>query len=92
MAIGLGSFFKRTPYEATYALDTETEAAIQRALTDLSKGRPTLVIAHRLATIKNADRILVITEVGIQEQGTHKELIQVGGTYSRLHYAQFRVD
>ena len=78
--------------EATSALDTETEAAIQRALTELSQGRTTLVIAHRLATIKNADRILVITEAGIQEQGTHKELIQVGGTYSRLHHAQFRVD
>ncbi|MBZ9534601.1 ABC transporter ATP-binding protein [Cytobacillus oceanisediminis] len=78
--------------EATSALDTETAAAIQRALTELSQGRTTLVIAHRLATIKNADRILVITEAGIQEQGTHKELIQVGGTYSRLHHAQFRVD
>lgn len=75
--------------EATSALDTETEVAIQQALADLSKGRTTLVIAHRLATIKNADRILVVTEEGIAEQGNHDELLQLNGAYSRLHAAQF---
>jgi ATP-binding cassette, subfamily B, bacterial len=77
--------------EATSALDTETEVAIQQALTELSKGRTTLVIAHRLATIKNADRIIVVTEDGIVEQGSHHELLAVQGAYSRLHQAQFGV-
>jgi ATP-binding cassette, subfamily B, bacterial len=86
-------FLKNPPIlildEATSALDTETEAAIQQALNELSRGRTTLVIAHRLATIKNADRILVITEEGVTEDGTHEELLEVGGIYSRLHNAQF---
>lgn len=75
--------------EATSALDTETEVAIQQALTELSIGRTTLVIAHRLATIKNADRIIVVTEEGIVEQGSHAELLAVQGSYHRLHEAQF---
>lgn len=75
--------------EATSALDTETEIAIQKALAKLSKGRTTLVIAHRLATIKNADRIIVVTEEGIKEQGNHSELLEMKGAYSRLHEAQF---
>ncbi|GGE83690.1 ABC transporter ATP-binding protein [Priestia taiwanensis] len=86
-------FLKNPPIlildEATSALDTETEAAIQQALNELSQGRTTLVIAHRLATIKNADRILVITEEGVTEDGTHEELLEAGGVYSRLHHAQF---
>ncbi|AMQ07052.1 ABC transporter ATP-binding protein [Sporosarcina psychrophila] len=77
--------------EATSALDTETEVAIQQALTELSKGRTTLVIAHRLATIKNADRIIVVTEEGITEQGSHQELLDLKGAYNRLHEAQFGV-
>jgi len=77
--------------EATSALDTETEAAIQLALTELSHGRTTLVIAHRLATIRNADRILVVADGGIAEQGRHEELVAAGGAYSRLHYAQVGV-
>ncbi|OAB40113.1 ABC transporter ATP-binding protein [Paenibacillus glacialis] len=77
--------------EATSALDTETEVAIQQALTELSEGRTTLVIAHRLATIKNADRIVVVTEDGIVEQGSHHELLAVEGAYNRLHQAQFGV-
>ncbi|MBU3204181.1 ABC transporter ATP-binding protein [Clostridium algidicarnis] len=77
--------------EATSALDTETEVAIQMALLELSKGRTTLVIAHRLATIKNADRIIVVTQEGIVEQGNHNELIAVDGVYGRLHKAQFSV-
>ncbi|MBG9791361.1 multidrug ABC transporter ATP-binding protein [Paenibacillus dendritiformis] len=75
--------------EATSALDTETEAAIQEALSALSQGRTTLVIAHRLATIKNADRIVVVTEQGITEQGKHEELFAARGIYYRLHQAQF---
>ncbi len=86
-------FLKNPPIlildEATSALDTETEAAIQQSLSELSVGRTTLVIAHRLATIKNADRIIVVTENGISEQGRHEELVASGGIYSRLHHAQF---
>ncbi|WP_102716160.1 ABC transporter ATP-binding protein [Paenibacillus castaneae] len=86
-------FLKNPPIlildEATSALDTETEAAIQQSLAELSVGRTTLVIAHRLATIKNADRIVVVTEQGITEQGRHEELVTAGGIYSRLHQAQF---
>ncbi len=86
-------FLKNPPIlildEATSALDTETEAAIQQSLAELSKGRTTLVIAHRLATIKNADRIIVVTEQGIAEQGRHRDLIASGGIYSRLHAVQF---
>jgi ATP-binding cassette subfamily B protein len=86
-------FLKNPPIlildEATSALDTETEAAIQKSLADLSVGRTTLVIAHRLTTIKNADRIMVVNEEGIAEQGRHEELLQAGGIYSRLHQAQY---
>ncbi|MFC5703932.1 ABC transporter ATP-binding protein [Cohnella faecalis] len=86
-------FLKNPPIlildEATSALDTETETIIQQSLAELSKGRTTLVIAHRLATIKNADRIVVVTEDGIAEQGDHQELIAADGVYSRLHRAQF---
>ncbi|SEM78760.1 ABC transporter ATP-binding protein [Paenibacillus sp. OV219] len=87
-------FLKNPPIlildEATSALDTETESAIQQSLAELSQGRTTLVIAHRLATIKNADRIVVVTEDGVSEQGRHEELLAAGGHYSRLHHAQFQ--
>ncbi|MCA0173955.1 ABC transporter ATP-binding protein [Bacillus sp. RAR_GA_16] len=86
-------FLKNPPIlildEATSALDTETEVAIQKSLEELTEGRTTLVIAHRLATIKNADRIMVVTKEGIAEQGNHAELIESSGIYSRLHKAQF---
>jgi len=86
-------FLKNPPIlildEATSALDTETERAIQRSLADLSKGRTTLVIAHRLATIRNADRIVVVDSAGIAEQGVHRDLLAQGGLYQRLHDAQF---
>ncbi|OXM17445.1 ABC transporter ATP-binding protein [Paenibacillus herberti] len=85
-------FLKNPPIlildEATSALDTETEAAIQAALAELSVGRTTLVIAHRLSTVRNADRIMVVNTSGIAEQGRHQELIAAGGIYSRLHVAQ----
>jgi ATP-binding cassette subfamily B protein len=87
-------FLKNPPIlildEATSALDTETERAIQASLAELSVGRTTLVIAHRLATIQNADRIVVVDETGIAEQGRHQELVTSGGIYQRLHEAQFR--
>ncbi len=82
-------FLKNPPIlildEATSALDTETERAIQASLTELAEGRTTLVIAHRLATIQNADRIVVVNETGLAEQGSHRELIAAGGIYRRLH-------
>lgn len=75
--------------EATSALDTETEVIIQAALNDLAKDRTTLIIAHRLGTIKKADRILVITEEGIAEDGSHSELLsQKYGIFARLHAHQ----
>ncbi len=85
-------FLKNPPIlildEATSALDTETEAAIQQSLTELSEGRTTLVIAHRLATIRHADRIVVVTQAGIAEQGRHDELLRADGPYRALHEAQ----
>lgn len=87
-------FLKNPPIlildEATSALDTATEIQIQTALNRLSEGRTTLVIAHRLATIKNADRIMVVTKEGIVEQGTHQEPLSIeDGVYRSLHDAQF---
>ncbi|HET8728077.1 MAG TPA: ABC transporter ATP-binding protein [Alphaproteobacteria bacterium] len=86
-------FLKNPPIlildEATSALDTETEQAIQRALAELSEGRTTLVIAHRLATIRDADRIVVLDETGVAEQGRHQDLVAANGNYRRLHEAQF---
>lgn len=75
--------------EATSALDTATEYAIQQALLELAKGRTTLVVAHRLSTIRNADRIIVMGDNGIVEQGSHDELLARRGAYARLHNAQF---
>ncbi|MDE1566755.1 ABC transporter ATP-binding protein [Aquabacter sp. P-9] len=77
--------------EATSALDSETEFEIQKALAALSEGRTTLVIAHRLSTVRNADRIIVVTREGVAEQGAHRELIAAGGLYSRLVQTQFAV-
>ncbi|WP_369327663.1 ABC transporter ATP-binding protein [Rhizobium sp. AC44/96] len=85
-------FLKNPPIlildEATSALDTETERAIQKSLAELAKGRTTLIIAHRLATIRSADRIVVIDANGIVEQGTHHDLVARDGAYNRLHKAQ----
>ena len=77
--------------EATSALDAESESLVQTALEKLMQGRTTLVIAHRLSTIQRADRILVLSEGRLVEDGTHSELLQRGGTYRRLYEAQLHV-
>lgn len=87
-------FLKNPPIlildEATSALDTETEQVIQDSLNSLAKGRTTMIIAHRLASIKHATRIVVVSPEGIVEQGTHEELMVKGGAYRALYDAQFR--
>ncbi|MBQ5591989.1 MAG: ABC transporter ATP-binding protein [Clostridia bacterium] len=76
--------------EATSALDNTTEVLIQHALDELCKGRTTLVVAHRLSTIRNADEIAVVIDGKIKERGTHEELIEADGTYKKLYSLQFR--
>ena len=76
--------------EATSALDNTTEVLIQQALDELCKGRTTMVVAHRLSTIRNADEIAVVIDGQIKERGTHDELIALGGTYKDLYALQFR--
>jgi ATP-binding cassette subfamily B protein len=86
-------FLKNPPIiildEATSALDNATEFLIQKALDELSKGRTTIVVAHRLSTIKNADEIIVLTDQGIQEKGRHQELLDKKGMYAGLYNSQF---
>ena len=83
-------FLKNPPVlildEATSALDNESEFAVAQSLQRLSEGRTTLTIAHRLSSIRNSDRILVLTEQGIEEEGTHEELLERGGIYHRLYH------
>lgn len=87
-------FLKNPPIlildEATSALDNTTEYLIQKSLEELCKGRTTIVVAHRLSTIKNADEIIVLTENGIQEKGTHEELLNSKGIYRDLYRFQFK--
>jgi ATP-binding cassette subfamily B protein len=78
--------------EATSSLDNESERAVQESLEQLARDRTTFVIAHRLSTIRKAKRILVLTEQGIEEQGSHEELIMLEGTYARLYDMQFDND
>jgi subfamily B ATP-binding cassette protein MsbA len=75
--------------EATSSLDTESEAAVQAALANLMEGRTVLVIAHRLSTVRRADRIAVLEDGRITQMGSHDELLAQGGTYSRLYHLQF---
>lgn len=86
-------FLKNPPIlildEATSALDTETEMIIQKALAELAENRTTLIIAHRLATIRNADRIVVVTEDGIAEEGSYQDLVKLGGVFANLHKVQY---
>ncbi|MBB6624846.1 ABC transporter ATP-binding protein [Clostridium gasigenes] len=86
-------FLKNPPIlildEATSALDNTTEYMIQKSLEELCSGRTTIVVAHRLSTIKNADEIIVLTDKGIEEQGTHEELLNKEGSYKELYEAQF---
>ena len=88
------AFLKNPPIlildEATSALDNVTEMQIQKALENLSIGRTTLVVAHRLSTVKNADNIIVIDKSGIIEQGNHNELIKKNGVYANLYQYQFK--
>lgn len=88
------AFLKNPPIlildEATSALDTISEMQIQQALDKLSVGRTTIVVAHRLSTVKNADRIMVITKEGIEEVGTHEELLNNNGLYANLYQYQFK--
>ena len=82
-------FLKNPPIlildEATSALDNTTEYYIKKSLDELCKGRTTIVVAHRLSTIRNADEIIVLTDKGIEERGTHKELMALNGIYKELH-------
>ena len=92
--IAIARVFLRNPRilildEATSALDNESERAIQASLEELSEGRTTLVIAHRLSTIRGADLIAVVEDGRVVEQGTHDELLELGGTYARYYEMQF---
>ena len=88
-------FLKNPPIlildEATSALDNKTEIEIQKSLEELSEGRTTLVIAHRLSTIKNADEIIVLTNEGIEEKGSHDKLLKKDGMYAKLYKSQFKI-
>jgi ATP-binding cassette subfamily B protein len=75
--------------EATSALDNATEILIQKSLEELCHGRTTIVVAHRLSTVKNADEIVVIAEDGIRERGSHNELLALNGDYAALYHSQF---
>ena len=87
-------FLKNPPIlifdEATSALDNESEKVVQQSLESLAKNRTTFVIAHRLTTIRNAGRILVLTEEGVAEEGTHEELLAKKGVYESLYHMHFQ--
>ena len=74
--------------EATSALDSATEKLVQSAINKMQQGRTTIIIAHRLSTIQNADRIIVLKDGEIIEQGSHNELLQISGEYSKLNQQQ----
>ncbi len=89
-------FLKNPPVlildEATSALDNVTELSIQRSLAELSDGRTTIVVAHRLSTVRNADEIIVLTQEGVAERGTHAELLEKKGIYYDLNHTQSLID
>ncbi len=89
-------FLKNPPVlildEATSALDNVTELSIQRSLAELSEGRTTIVVAHRLSTVRNADEIIVLTQDGVAERGTHTELLEKKGIYYDLNHTQSLID
>jgi len=94
--ISLARVFLKNPAilvldEATSALDNATEMQIQKSLEELSKGRTSLIVAHRLSTIKHADEIIVITKDGISERGNHEELMELNGVYKELYQYQFKI-
>jgi ATP-binding cassette, subfamily B, bacterial len=88
-------FLKNPPIlifdEATSSLDNESEKFVQDSLEKLTNNRTTLVIAHRLSTVRNAQRIIVLTDNGINEQGTHEELIALDGAYAGLYKMQLKI-
>jgi subfamily B ATP-binding cassette protein MsbA len=90
------ALFKDAPIlildEATSALDSESERAVQAALERLMQGRTTIVIAHRLSTIEHADRVAVLADGQVVEQGSPNELLAARGLYARLHALQFRTE
>ncbi|PKC51565.1 ABC transporter related protein, partial [Rhizophagus irregularis] len=87
-------FLKNPPIlildEATSALDTETEKIIQTSLSELAQNRTTLIIAHRLSTVRDADQVLVVTSNGIEERGTYDDLVAADGIFAKLHHIQFK--
>ncbi len=92
--LSIARVFLKTPPilifdEATSALDNESERVVQESLEKLARNRTTFVIAHRLSTIRNAEKILVLTDTGIEEEGTHKELLEKNGIYAKLYQMQF---
>jgi ATP-binding cassette subfamily B protein len=89
------AFLKNPPIiifdEATSALDNESERAVQSSMEQLAHGRTTIVIAHRLSTVRKAQRIVVLTDSGIEEQGTHAELLEADGVYASLYAVQLTI-
>ena len=75
--------------EATSSLDTESEMEVQKGLHNLIEGKTTFVVAHRLSTIRNADRIIVLADGCIKEMGRHEDLLELGGEYCRIYKMQF---
>lgn len=78
--------------EATSSLDTESEVLVQQAIERLMKGRTSVVIAHRLSTVQNADKIIVLSDGSIVEEGSHEELLKLNGLYHKLYFMQFKLD